>query len=105
MGRMMFSEAKKKALDERGVDVINERLAEVWPELREESLKFMIAPEELKRIIASAGGPTTATELGLPVPVWRKAMKFARDVRNRWSYLDLADDAGFLDEFLSNDPQ
>jgi glycerol-1-phosphate dehydrogenase [NAD(P)+] len=105
MGRMMFSEAKKKALDERGVDVINERLAEVWPELREESLKFMIAPEVLKRIIASAGGPTTATELGLPVPVWRKAMKFARDVRNRWSYLDLADDAGFLDEFLSNDPQ
>ena len=37
--------------------------------------------------------------------VWRKAMKHARDVRNRWSFLDLADDAGLLDEFLNNDPQ
>ncbi len=105
IGRMMHGEARKKAMDERGADAFNETLAEVWPELREQSLRFMIAPDELRRIIASAGGPTTATELGLPVPVWRSAMKYARDVRNRWSYLDLADDAGLLDEFLSNDPQ
>jgi len=26
-------------------------------------------------------------------------------VRNRWSFLDLADDAGLLDEFLARDPQ
>jgi glycerol-1-phosphate dehydrogenase [NAD(P)+] len=105
IGSMMFGEAQKKALDAKGAHAFNERLAEVWPELKEECRAFMIAPDELKRIIASAGGPTTATELGLPVAVWRKAMKYARDVRNRWSYLDLADDAGLLDEFLSNDPQ
>jgi glycerol-1-phosphate dehydrogenase [NAD(P)+] len=105
IGAMMYGEAKKKALDERGAKLFNERLAEVWPELREEARAFMIAPDELKRIIASAGGPTTATELGLALPVWRSAMKYARDVRNRWSYLDLADDAGLLDEFLNNDPQ
>ncbi len=105
IGAMMYAEAKKKALDERGAAAFNEILAEVWPELREEARAFVIAPDELKRIIASAGGPTTATELGLAVPVWRKAMKYARDVRNRWSYLDLADDAGLLDEFLNNDPQ
>ena len=28
-----------------------------------------------------------------------------RDVRNRWSFLDLADDAGLLDDFLSRDAQ
>jgi glycerol-1-phosphate dehydrogenase [NAD(P)+] len=105
LGRMMFAEAVKKALDERTADVFNERLAEVWPELREESLKVLIPAADITRIIASAGGPTSATELGLPRPVWRKAMKYARDVRNRWSYLDLADDAGLLDDFLSNDPQ
>jgi glycerol-1-phosphate dehydrogenase [NAD(P)+] len=47
----------------------------------------------------------TATELGLSRQVWRNAMKYARDVRNRWSFLDLADDAGLLDEFLARDPQ
>ena len=59
----------------------------------------------MKSMLASAGGPTDATELGLPRHVWRHAMKHARDIRNRWSFLDLADDAGLLDDFLSRDPQ
>ncbi len=105
IGLMMFGEARKKALDADGAAAFNETLIRIWPELREEVLAFMIDPDELKRIIASAGGPTTATELGLSVKVWRKAMKHARDVRNRFSYLDLADDAGLLDDFLTRDPQ
>ena len=52
-----------------------------------------------------AGAPTTATEMGLPRKVWRDAMKYARDVRNRWSFLDLADDSGLLDDFLARDVQ
>jgi glycerol-1-phosphate dehydrogenase [NAD(P)+] len=43
--------------------------------------------------------------MGLPRKIWRDAMKYARDVRNRWSFLDLADDAGILDDFLSRDTQ
>ena len=105
IGRMMFKEAQKKALDARSAAAFNEKLAEVWPQLREECKAFMIDPDELKRIIGVAGGPTSASELGLSLPMWRKAMKYARDVRNRWSYLDYADDAGLLDDFLANDPQ
>jgi glycerol-1-phosphate dehydrogenase [NAD(P)+] len=44
-------------------------------------------------------------ELGLDRAVWRAAMKYGRDVRNRWSFLDLADDAGLLDDFLARDEQ
>jgi glycerol-1-phosphate dehydrogenase [NAD(P)+] len=105
LGRMCYMEANKKALDARGADQFNEKLAAIWPELREQSLAMMMEPDEIARILASAGGPTTATELGLPRDLWRKAMKYAREVRNRWSYLDLADDAGLLDDFLARDPQ
>jgi glycerol-1-phosphate dehydrogenase [NAD(P)+] len=105
VGRMMFAEAQKKALDARGAAALNKRLSEIWPELCLECQVFAVASADLKRIIASAGGPTTATELGLPVAVWRKAMKHARDIRNRFSFLDLADDAGLLDDFLASDPQ
>jgi glycerol-1-phosphate dehydrogenase [NAD(P)+] len=101
IGLMMFGEASKKALDEYAAAAFNEKLSALWPELCAECQAFMIAPEELKRIIASAGGPTTATELGLNLGLWRKAVKHARDVRNRWSFLDLADDAGLLDDFIS----
>jgi glycerol-1-phosphate dehydrogenase [NAD(P)+] len=105
LGGMMFAEASKKALDAKGADAFNARLDAIWPELRAECLAFMMPADEIAKVIASAGGPTTATELGLARDLWRKAMKHARDVRNRWSFLDLADDAGLLDEFLLNDPQ
>jgi glycerol-1-phosphate dehydrogenase [NAD(P)+] len=105
IGRMMYGEAKKKSFDRDQASAFNHTLDRVWPELRAELKAMMMDPDEMASIIASAGGPTTATELGLPRDIWRKAMKHARDVRNRWSFLDLADDAGLLDEFLNNDPQ
>ncbi|NJM28792.1 MAG: sn-glycerol-1-phosphate dehydrogenase [Rhizobiales bacterium] len=85
--------------------MMNQKLNELWPELREEMRGMMMEPDEIARIIRAAGGPTTATELGISVKLWRNAVKFARDVRNRWSFLDLADDAGLLDGFLADDPQ
>jgi glycerol-1-phosphate dehydrogenase [NAD(P)+] len=105
LGPMLFTEAKKKALDKEQAAAFNDKLESVWPQLREELSKFMIEPVAMKKAIASAGGPTTATELGLSISVWRDAMKFGRDVRNRWSFLDLADDSGVLDEFLAQDAQ
>ena len=66
---------------------------------------LLMDPAAMTAAIAAAGGPTTASELGLPRKLWRDAMKYARDVRNRWSFLDLADDAGLLDEFLDRDEQ
>ncbi len=105
IGRMMYGEAKKKSFDKDQASAFNQTLERIWPELCAELKAMMLDPDEIASIIASAGGPTTATELGLPRNIWRKAMKHARDVRNRWSFLDLADDAGLLDEFLLNDPQ
>jgi glycerol-1-phosphate dehydrogenase [NAD(P)+] len=77
----------------------------MWSELRAELQPFMMNPRDMELALRSAGGPTTATELGLPRKIWRDAMKYARDVRNRWSFLDLADDSGLLDDFLARDPQ
>jgi glycerol-1-phosphate dehydrogenase [NAD(P)+] len=105
IGRMMYGEAKKKSFDLDGAAAFNRKLSEVWPQLREELKAMMMEPDEIASVIRSAGGPTTATEMGLPRNIWRDAMKHARDVRNRWSFLDLADDAGLLDEFLNSDPQ
>ena len=105
IGRMCYAEARKKAFDAEGAKAFNRKLKELWPQLREELRPFLMDPAEMKKVLASAGGPTTATELGLPRKVWRDAMRFARDVRNRWSFLDLADDAGLLEDFISRDEQ
>lgn len=105
IGRMCYAEAKKKSFDRAGAEAFNRKLADLWPQLREELRPMLMDPAAMKAAIAAAGGPTTASELGLPRKLWRDAMKFARDVRNRWSFLDLADDAGLLDEFLDRDEQ
>ncbi len=105
IGRICHAEAKKKSFDRPGAEAFNRKLDQVWPELREELRPMLIDPAAMKATLAAAGGPTTATELGLPRAVWRDAMKHARDVRNRWSFLDLADDAGLLEDFLDRDEQ
>jgi glycerol-1-phosphate dehydrogenase [NAD(P)+] len=105
IGQMMYGEAIKKSFDIDGAAKLNRKLDEIWPELCKELKAMMLDPADMASIIASAGGPTTATELGMSRDVWRNAMKHARDIRNRWSFLDLADDAGLLDDFLSHDPQ
>lgn len=105
IGRICYTEARKKAFDRSGAEAFNRRLAELWPQLREELRPMMMEPATMKAALAAAGGPLTATELGVSRALWRRAMKFARDVRNRWSFLDLADDAGLLDDFLERDQQ
>jgi glycerol-1-phosphate dehydrogenase [NAD(P)+] len=105
IGRYCYGEAKKKSFDVVSAAAFNNRLARAWPELREELRSMMLDPADMAKTLGTAGGPTTATELGMSVPHWRKAMRFARDVRNRWSFLDLADDAGLLEDFLVSDPQ
>lgn len=105
IGRMCHAEAKKKSFDRAGAEAFNRKLKALWPQLREELRPMLMDPAKMKATLAAAGGPTTATELGLSRKVWRDAMKHARDVRNRWSFLDLADDAGLLDDFLDRDEQ
>ncbi len=105
IGRMCFAEARKKTFDRAGAETFNRRLAEVWPQLQDELRPMLMDPVKMAAALRAAGGPVTATELGLPRKLWRDAMKFARDVRNRWSFLDLADDAGLLDDFLDRDEQ
>jgi glycerol-1-phosphate dehydrogenase [NAD(P)+] len=105
IGSMCYAEAKKKSFDRAGAEAFNRKLADLWPQLREELRPMLMDPAAMQAAIRAAGGPTTASELGLPRKLWRDAMKFARDVRNRWSFLDLADDAGLLDEFLDRDEQ
>ncbi|MEQ1521671.1 MAG: iron-containing alcohol dehydrogenase [Aestuariivirga sp.] len=105
IGSMCYGEAKKKSFDAQGAAAFNDKLERLWPELRHELRPFIMDPAKMAATLKSAGGATTATELGLSVKLWRRSMKYARDVRNRWSFLDLADDAGLLDEFLAHDPQ
>jgi glycerol-1-phosphate dehydrogenase [NAD(P)+] len=91
-----IAEWSHKALDEKTADELNQKLDALWPSLREECRSFMLPLETMRGSLAAAGGATTALELGLDPDLYRTAVLHAREMRNRYSVLDLLGDSGEL---------
>jgi len=100
LAELCLAELRKTALDADGAAALNRRLAEVWPDLRTEIGAQAITVAEMAQALRAAGGPLSGEDLGLPRKVWRDAVRCAREIRGRWSFLNLAADAGLLEPFL-----
>lgn len=98
--RQCLREFKKKALDAEGAKAFNQKLERLWPELKRELAPFIIPAEEMERLLRAAGGATTARELGLSQDFYREAALRCREMRNRFSFLDIAADARILADFV-----
>ena len=98
-----LAEFRKKALDPSAADAMNAKLEALWPTLRRELSEFMLPVEAMEELLRSAGGALTAADLDLPAEFYREAVIHAREMRNRYSFLDLAADAGFLAEFAAHE--
>ena len=96
-------EFKKKAWDAEGAKAFNAKLEQLWPELKKEMAPFMIPAEEMERLLRAAGGATTARELGLSPDFYREAALHCREMRNRFSFLDIAADARILADFVAHE--
>jgi glycerol-1-phosphate dehydrogenase [NAD(P)+] len=57
----------------------------------------------MEQALKAAGGPTTPAELGVSLETWRDAVRYSREIRGRWSFVNLAADAGLLDAFLDGE--
>ncbi len=100
LGPLCVAETRKTALDEAGAARFNARLAELWPALKSELAPMTLPVAAMEAALRAAGGPTTPGEIGVSDAVWREAIRGSREIRGRWSFVNLAADAGLLDEFL-----
>ena len=103
VAQICLSEMAQKSLDEKGAEAFNAKLKELWPTLREELQSFSVPVAVMQKALKDSGGPTTARELGLDVDFYREAVIHAREIRKRYSALDLAADAGFLEAFAAGE--
>jgi glycerol-1-phosphate dehydrogenase [NAD(P)+] len=103
LGPLCIAETRKTALDGPAADAFNRKLAEIWPSLKAELQPMAMPVERMEAALRAAGGPTTAAELGLPRGVWHDAVRYSREIRARWSFVNLAADAGLLDDFLEGE--
>jgi len=80
------AEYAKKALDADGAAKLNERLQEIWPDLRTELSEWVDPVDDMKDRLAAAGGATSAADLGVPPNFYREAVRHAHEMRNRFSF-------------------
>ena len=82
-------------------DALGERLRllrEVWPGLRARVEEQLMTADELRGLLRRAGCPTNPEEIGLSKEDLRATYRRAQMIRSRYTVLDLANEAGILDE-------
>lgn len=95
--------SRRKAISASDCAAFNARLAAMWPELREELSAMLVPSATLAAHLRAAGGGTTAAELGMEPALYRDAVLYGREIRDRFSFLDLAADMGVLEDFVAKE--
>lgn len=97
-GEDCWSDFAKKQLNKSAAEAMTERAQARWSDIQERIGSIARPARALEDVLRRAGAPMTAEALGWPPAFYRQAIRHAREIRNRWTFLDLAADAGVLDE-------
>lgn len=91
----------KRAAAARAVQS-HERFVASWQCFREEARSVIVPARRIAAALARAGCPTEPEQIGVPRAFYATAVRDARYLRDRYTFLDLADDAGRLAELASS---
>lgn len=80
---------------------INARLARDWDGLRAAIREAMLPRGRVETVMSEGRLPQSAADLGLAPAFGREAVAHARETRDRYTFLDLAAEAGLLGDFAA----
>ena len=89
-----WSAFARKAIDGERASAVNARLRTAWPEIRRKIRAVHRSPAVLESALRRAHAPTRPAEIGIPEPAYREAVLHAREIRDRFTFLDLAAETG-----------
>ena len=92
LGEACWKEFEPKRLDQTKADALNERLEKNWDTIRSRIERVTLSSEHLKSVLVAAEAPVAAADLGWPQPLFEQAFQHAREIRNRYTFLDFAAD-------------
>lgn len=95
--------SRAKAMTAEDAEAFNAKLAAIWPELRATLGAMMLPADEMAAHLRAAGGGATPAEIGLDRDLYIEALRHCREMRDRYSLLDLAEDIGILDDFIEEE--
>jgi glycerol-1-phosphate dehydrogenase [NAD(P)+] len=101
LDRAAVEQSRAKYLD---AEQLAERLTlvrQTWPTLREKIRHQLLSADQLREQLRAAGAPTSPEELGLSWDDLRSTYTRARMIRSRYTALDLAHEAGILEDIVA----
>jgi glycerol-1-phosphate dehydrogenase [NAD(P)+] len=98
LGSACWREFAGKRLDETGAAALNARLEDGWESIRTRLAGVTRTSSTLAAVLDQAGAPTTPEALGWPPAFYRDAVRHAREIRDRYTFLDLAADSGLFEQ-------
>jgi len=96
-GDSCWREFEPKRLSADAAAKFSRRIADVWDDTVRALRAVMLPASRLATVLARFGGPATPAEIGLSPGVYASAVRNARYLRNRYTFLDLAADSGQLE--------
>jgi len=96
LGEVCWLEFAKKRLTDSAAEAASARAAVRWPEIQRRIGAIRRPVRELEAVLRRAGAPTSPAALGWPADFYRDAVRHAREIRSRRTFLDLAADSGVL---------
>ena len=93
IGEECWRELEHKRFDAEHTDALNARLVRRWDAMRTRIGAVAVGAAKLRGLLADAGAPIDPQELGWSTELFGQARRHAREIRNRYTFLDLAADA------------
>lgn len=100
LGRSCWKEFSNKRLTPKRAEEVNDILQSGWLQIRDTLESIIIPPDRLEAVLLAAGAPTKPDEIFLDRADYEKALRQARDIRNRYTHLDLAAASSGLEKLI-----
>jgi len=102
VAEVVGKELSFKLLDRRAKRKQLLGVQEKWDEIRRDLRAFLRPWSEIRDVLRKAGAATRIRDIGLSLEEFREAVLHAREMRRRYTILDLAHDFGLLEKHLDS---
>lgn len=96
----VFDQAARKHLDKNAYKKELESILHRWTDLWDQVIDVLRPAHKVRSILQAAGAPTSLGQLGLNRSHLERGLLYARDIRSRFTVLDLAAELGILQSML-----
>jgi glycerol-1-phosphate dehydrogenase [NAD(P)+] len=94
IGESCWREFAAKQLTPDAEARLERHLADHWDDIGDSVGRAMLPAARIETVLQRAGCPTTPEQIGISPAFYATAVRNARFLRNRYTFLDLADDSG-----------